>query len=40
MWWDDAWAVLAFLADIACLIVTILEEPVPGGKITIKPAPV
>lgn len=38
MWWDDAWAMLAFLADIACLIATILEKPISDGKIIIEPA--
>ncbi|KAH0834844.1 hypothetical protein J3R83DRAFT_10465 [Lanmaoa asiatica] len=28
MWWDDAWAVLAFLADVAFLIAAVLEQPI------------
>ena len=36
MWWDDAWAALAFLADIAWLIVAVLEQPISDGKIILK----
>lgn len=34
MWWEDAWALVALLADIVCLFVTWLEQPIPGGKVT------
>lgn len=40
MWWNDAWAVLAFLADIACLVVTTIEQPIADGKIIIGLVPV
>ncbi|KAH0834882.1 hypothetical protein J3R83DRAFT_10527 [Lanmaoa asiatica] len=33
MWWDDAWTVLAFLADIAFLITAVLEQPIPDDAL-------
>lgn len=39
MWWDDAWAILALLADVACLIVTVLEQPVPFGTMLVTNLP-
>ena len=38
LWWDDAWATLALLADVACLVVTALEQPIPGGMTIMKHA--
>ncbi|KIJ63209.1 hypothetical protein HYDPIDRAFT_113820 [Hydnomerulius pinastri MD-312] len=33
MWWEDAWAGLALLADALCLVCTLLEQPLPNADV-------
>ncbi|KAF8434784.1 hypothetical protein L210DRAFT_968463 [Boletus edulis BED1] len=33
IWWDDGWAMLAFLAEIAWLVTAIIEQPVSDASI-------
>ncbi|KAF9226363.1 hypothetical protein BS17DRAFT_673142, partial [Gyrodon lividus] len=35
MWWEDGWAGVALLADMACFVCTWLEQPLPNGQVLI-----